>query len=99
MIVRNFLSRPLQYRVVLNCPAGLAAIPAVIDETIAGEASVAFPVEIEAAADAERGVHLVAFDITRGGLRQGELFDFIVHVGDLDPALDVFKPPAAKPDY
>lgn len=99
VVLRNFLSRDLKYRVEIHCPAGLTVEPTVIDETIAAGASVAFPAELTAAADAAPGVQLVAFDITCGGIRHGELFDFIAHVGRLDPALDVFKPPGAKADY
>jgi glyoxylase-like metal-dependent hydrolase (beta-lactamase superfamily II) len=99
VVVRNYLTRPLKYRVTLNCPAGLSAKPAVIDETIDADATVAFPVMLNAAADAKPGLHMVSFDITRGGIRHGELFDFIAHVGALDPTLDVFKPSEKKADY
>jgi len=99
VVVRNFLARPLKYRIALNCPDGLTADPPLIEETIGADATVAFPVELKAAADAEPGLKLVSFDVTRGGIRQGELFDFIAHVGALDPALDVFKPGEKKADY
>jgi glyoxylase-like metal-dependent hydrolase (beta-lactamase superfamily II) len=99
VVVRNFLARPLKYHIALNCPKGLSAKPAVIDETIDAEATVAIPVMLNAAGDAKPGLSMVSFDITRGGIRHGELFDFIAHVGTLDPALDVFKPGEKKADY
>jgi hypothetical protein len=42
-----------------------------------------FPVRIHAAPDAVEGTRIVAFDITRDGMRFGELFDFIAHVGEV----------------
>jgi glyoxylase-like metal-dependent hydrolase (beta-lactamase superfamily II) len=99
VLVRNFNPSPLKYRVALHCPTGLSAEPSTIETVIPADSSVSFPVELLATADAPNGLHLVAFDITRGGQRHGELFDFIAHVGPLDPKLDVSKPAAPKPSY
>ncbi len=99
VVLRNFLSRPVEYRIEIHAPAGLAVEPAAIREVVAAGATVAIPAQLQAAANAAEGLQLAAFDITRDGQRHGELFDFIAHVGRLDPALDVSKPGAAKATY
>jgi hypothetical protein len=99
LVARNFLDRPLDYRIELHCPSGLSVEPATIEATIPAEASTAFPVELRAAADAQKGVNIVAFDITRGGIRHGELFDLIAHVGPVTESPYAPKPAAAKSTY
>ncbi len=99
IVLRNFLTRPVEYRIELHAPTGLSVEPGTLRELVPGGATVAIPARLRATADASQGVQIVAFDITRDGERKGELFDFIAHVGKLDPALDVFKPAPAKPTY
>jgi hypothetical protein len=99
VVLRNFLTRPVEYRIDIHTPAGLSVEPASIHEVVAAGATVAIGAKLRASADAPAGLHLVAFDITRDGQRHGELFDFIAHVGPLDPALDASKPGVAKPGY
>ena len=98
LVLRNFLPRPQAYRVVVHCPTGLSVEPAVVDETIPLGATVAFPVTLKAATDAAAGLHLAALDVTRDGVRHGELFDFIAHVGKLDAPSEAPRstPAAAK---
>jgi hypothetical protein len=51
-----------------------------VEGTTAGESSMSHTIELRAAANLEPGVRIVAFDITRDGMRYGELFDSIVDV-------------------
>jgi hypothetical protein len=91
VLLRNFLPEPLKYRVEIHAPAGLSTTPATIELTVEPGATRSVPVELSALADAKPGLHIVAFDVTRGHVRQGELFDFIAWVG---PVHDETKPPA-----
>ncbi len=99
ILLRNFYTRPVEYRIEIHAPAGLAVTPGALAQVVPAGQTVAVPAQLQAAADAPAGLHIAAFDITRDGQRHGELFDFIAHVGLVDPALDVFKPAAAKPTY
>ncbi len=85
VLVRNFRDRPQKHRIVLHTPPGLRAEPGVIEGALPAAGTHPFAVKLHAAADAKGGLHLIAFDITRDGVRHGELFDFIVWVGD-EPA-------------
>jgi hypothetical protein len=99
VLLKNFLSRSVEYRVEIHTPQGLSVAPSSIRQVVAAGATAAIPARLQATADAREGLHLAAFDITRDGQRHGELFDFIAHVGRLDPALDAAKPGVAKPSY
>jgi glyoxylase-like metal-dependent hydrolase (beta-lactamase superfamily II) len=93
--VRNIRPREQKHRIVLHAPAGLSVEPKVLEGTVGPEATAIFPITLHAAADAADGTRLVAFDITRDGVRFGELFDFIAHVGEVHED----KPaPVAVPD-
>ena len=83
VVVRNFRQREQKHRIVLHTPAGLSAEPGILEGTVGPEATASFAVKLHAAADAADGTRLVAFDITRDGVRHGELFDFIAHVGEV----------------
>ncbi|MGH7957131.1 MAG: MBL fold metallo-hydrolase, partial [Opitutaceae bacterium] len=78
--VRNFLDRAQAHRIEIHVPPGLVVEPAVLDGRLGPETRRSFPVRVRAGADAAAGVHIVAFDITRDGKRQGELFDCMVEV-------------------
>jgi glyoxylase-like metal-dependent hydrolase (beta-lactamase superfamily II) len=99
VLLKNFLSRPVEYRIEIHTPEGLSVVPGSIHQVVAAGATTAIPATLQATADAREGLHLAAFDITRDGQRHGELFDFIAHVGRLDPAFDTAKPGVAKPGY
>jgi hypothetical protein len=99
--VRNFREREQSHRVAIACPPGLSAEPVVVEGKVPGESTASFPVKLRAAADAKPGLHLVGLDVTRDGVRHGQLFDFLVWVGE-EPALPSVKgavAPAAKPSY
>ena len=81
---------------MLHTPPGLTAEPAVLEGQRSGEGVTRHTVKLRADANATLGLHLIAFDITRDGMRHGELFDVIAWVGDPPP--DTPKP-GAKPGY
>jgi glyoxylase-like metal-dependent hydrolase (beta-lactamase superfamily II) len=78
--VRNFHRRPQDHRIEIHAPPGLSADPAVVEGRLAGEARSQFTVRLTAVPDAKPGVRIIAFDITRDGKRDGELFDAIVDI-------------------
>jgi glyoxylase-like metal-dependent hydrolase (beta-lactamase superfamily II) len=78
--VRNFLKRAEPRRIELHASPGLTVEPKVWEGTLEPESRGTFKIKVSAAADAQPGVKLVAFDITRDGRRYGELFDAIVEV-------------------
>jgi hypothetical protein len=80
--VRNFLNRPQPYRLVVHCPEGLVAEPAVLEGTTPAETTAAAPLQIKATSAAKPGVRIVALDTTIAGKRYGEWFDFVVGVKD-----------------
>jgi glyoxylase-like metal-dependent hydrolase (beta-lactamase superfamily II) len=80
--VRNFRARAQEHRVELVLPPGLTAEPAVCAGRIDGAGVESHVVRLEAAAGLRGGLHLIALDITRDGVRHGQLFDVIVWVGD-----------------
>jgi hypothetical protein len=94
--VRNYRNREQTHRIALHTPAGFTTEPAILEGKRVGEGVTSHQVKIRAAANAQAGLHLLAFDITRDGVRHGELFDCIVWVGDPPP--DAPKP-AAKTIY
>lgn len=83
--VRNFQTRAQTHRIEIHTPPGLTAEPRVIEGRLATEARGKFSFRINAARDAKPGVQLIAFDITRDGKRQGELFDAILEVQSGQP--------------
>jgi len=80
--VRNFLNRPQPFRLVVHCPEGLAAEPAVLEGTTPAETTIAVPLRVKATSAAKPGVRIVALDTAIAGKRYGEWFDFTVGVKD-----------------
>ena len=78
--VRNFRSRPVKHRVVLETPPGLTATPAVLEGEIPARGRVRFPVKIRV--DRSRGellpIELVPFEMSLDGRHYGQWFDFLV---------------------
>lgn len=66
---------------IVRCPPGLSAEPGVVEGDVPAEATMRQSVTLSAARDAPRGVALVTLDVTRDGVRHGELFDCVVNVG------------------
>ena len=85
VLIRNFRERPQRHRIQIRLPPGLRAQPALLEGEVASEGIQAFPVKLQADAEARPGLHLATFDITRDGVRHGELFDFITWVGNEPP--------------
>ena len=83
--VRNFHSRVQTHHIEIHTPPGLTVEPRVLDGRLAAEARGKFAFRITAAPGAKPGVQLIAFDITRDGIRQGELFDAILEVQPARP--------------
>lgn len=90
--IRNYRQQPQEYRIVLRAPAGLSVDPPVLTGSIGPEATVTIPVDVRAAASAKPGLQTVTMDITRDSVRQGELFDLLVHVGDVPGEPDSAEP-------
>jgi len=78
--VRNFRPRPQVHRVELHGPAGLSSDPPAITGELGPEKRGGFAATLRAAADAPRGVQIVALDVTLDGRRYGQLFDLVVEV-------------------
>ena len=78
--VRNFESKPVAFEIAPHAPLGLITEPKGWGHSVAAQTVTHFMLKLTAAADATPGVRIVAFDITRAGKRQGELFDCIVEV-------------------
>jgi glyoxylase-like metal-dependent hydrolase (beta-lactamase superfamily II) len=78
--VRNYQTREQSHRIAFHAPPGLSVEPEVLEGAVAGENIQVYPIRLRADGDAETGVRLVAFDITRDGKRHGELFDCIAQV-------------------
>ncbi len=83
--VRSFQTRAQTHHIEILTPPGLTAEPRVLDGRLAAEARGKFSFRITAAPDAKPGVQLVAFDITRDGVRHGQLFDAILEVQPSKP--------------
>jgi hypothetical protein len=80
--VRNYRDREQTHRIEIHTPAGLEATPTVLEGKQAGPGITRHVVKISAQPKATAGLNLVALDITRDGVRHGELFDIIAWVGD-----------------
>ena len=78
--VRNFPATGQAYRIQVHTPPGLAAEPSILEGVLGGEPRRVFPLRLQAAAGANSGVYLVAFDVTLDGHRCGERFDLIVGI-------------------
>ena len=83
--LRNFQARPQTHRIEIHTPPGLSAEPRALEGQLAREAREKFSFRITAAPGSKPGVQLIAFDITRDGVRQGELFDAILEVEPAKP--------------
>jgi len=97
VLVRNYRNREQTHRIALHTPPGLTCEPAVFEGRRAGEGVTPHKVTLRADANAKPGLHLVALDITRDGMRHGELFDFIAWVGDEPQQANSSQ--KAKPGY
>jgi glyoxylase-like metal-dependent hydrolase (beta-lactamase superfamily II) len=80
LLIRNYLPRARDHRVSLHTPAGLTAEPSLIEGSIPGESTRSHPIRLEASLELEESLHLIAFDITRDGIRQGQLFDCLLQI-------------------
>ncbi|MEO8353702.1 MAG: MBL fold metallo-hydrolase, partial [Chthoniobacteraceae bacterium] len=78
--LRNFSAAAQTQRVEIHTPPDLTAEPRVIEAALPGEGREKQTFRLTATRDAKPGVHHIAFDITRDGQRQGELFDAIVEI-------------------
>jgi hypothetical protein len=72
--------------------------PETIQATVAAGTTKSFPIKLSVASDAAEGTHMIGLDITRDGVRKGELFDFLVHVGKIKSPEEAAKD-GAKPGY
>jgi glyoxylase-like metal-dependent hydrolase (beta-lactamase superfamily II) len=88
--VRNFRDRPQRHAIRFRCPAGVSVEPPQLSGTVAGGTTDSFPVQVRAAGGTAAGLRMIAFDLVIDDERRGELFDFIVWVGE--PPADA--PPA-----
>lgn len=79
--LRNFRDQPQKYHVELQLPAGMRAEPAVLDATVEARSRMRIPVTLTVDHPANlQDLELIPFDITRDGIRQGQLFDFLVRI-------------------
>ena len=78
--VRNFEARPVAFEISPHAGPGLQSGTQQWKQSVPGQTKTQFTLQLTAAADAQPGVRIVAFDITRGGKRLGELFDCIVEI-------------------
>ena len=83
IVVRNYRTKSQQHRIVLHATPGLTFEPAVVEGAVEAGATAMFPLTIRAAAGLAVGLRVIGLDITTNGRRLGELFDFLVHVGDV----------------
>ena len=81
MHVRNFEPREQPYRIEMHAPPGLTIEPKIVELQMKPEAREQVKIRVHGASDAKPGVQIVAFDVTRNGVRYGERFDAIVEIG------------------
>jgi len=86
VFVRNYRTGEQTHRIAIHTPPGLSAEPALLEGKRTGEGVTQHTMKLHADGTAKPGLHLVALDITRDGMRHGELFDFIAWVGLAPPA-------------
>lgn len=96
ILVRNYRSKAQQHRIVLHPTPGITLEPAVLQGNVEPGATVSLPVKLTAAPNASNGMRVIAMDITANGQRLGELFDFLVHVGDIPESKPVVPNAAEK---
>jgi glyoxylase-like metal-dependent hydrolase (beta-lactamase superfamily II) len=84
--VRNYHRMAQQHRVVLHATDGLSFDPPVIEGTTEPDATSITTVKVRAGKSAPQGMRIIGMDITANGRRLGELFDFLVHVGEVPEA-------------
>lgn len=78
--VRNFNSRAQSHQIEIHTPEGLSSDIPRLEGKLAKRSRASFATRLHAAADAQVGIHLVAFDVTLDKTRFGERFDCIVQV-------------------
>ena len=78
--VRNFEAKPMAFDIQPHAPLGLQVKSGRWTSTVPAQSRTQFTLRLAAVPDATPGIRHVAFDITRGGKRLGELFDCIVEV-------------------
>jgi glyoxylase-like metal-dependent hydrolase (beta-lactamase superfamily II) len=78
--LRNFEKREQPYRVAIHTPPGMTAEPPVIEVSMKPEAREQVKFKLHADSSMKPGVQIVAFDVTRDGIRYGERFDATVEV-------------------
>ena len=83
IVIRNYHSRPQQYRIVVHETPGLVFDPPLLNGVVESGATAIVPLNVRARAGAVEGMRVIGMDITWNGRRLGELFDFLVHVGDV----------------
>lgn len=81
LIIRNFETKPIPFKVSLALPEGVKAEPATVETMVAPETTTSIPVVFQVKAGAAKGVLMLGMDVTRAGKRLGQLFDAIVHPG------------------
>ena len=78
--VRNLDARAVPFEIAPHSAPGLIAEPRRWEKFVPAQTRTEFTMKLTAAPGANLGVHIVAFDITRDGKRQGELFDSVVEI-------------------
>ena len=78
--VRNLDARAVPFEIAPHSAPGLIAEPRRWEKSVPAQTRMEFTMKLTAAPGANLGVHIVAFDITRDGKRQGELFDSVVEI-------------------
>jgi glyoxylase-like metal-dependent hydrolase (beta-lactamase superfamily II) len=78
--VRNFKPSQQSHRIEIHSANGLVSEPSVLEGQLEPNSRSRYPVRIKADAKSSPGVRLIAFDISRDGQHQGELFDAIIEV-------------------
>lgn len=92
LLVRNYHTTNQRHQIAFQVPPGIEVSPSTIEGVVGPEGSVAVEIVIKAAKSAADGLRIVAMDITRDGARLGQLFDFVVHVGDVPIATNTGLP-------
>jgi glyoxylase-like metal-dependent hydrolase (beta-lactamase superfamily II) len=78
--IRNFLNHELFHHIEIHTPKDIKTDPLVIECSIKGETSQCSKVNFQAMPDAEKGLYMIAFDVTLGNKRYGEWFDMIINI-------------------
>jgi glyoxylase-like metal-dependent hydrolase (beta-lactamase superfamily II) len=83
IVVRNYRSRPQKHRIEFHALPGLTIEPPVIEGVVGADETEIIPIKVTAHRAAAEGLRIAAMDITRDLRRHGQLFDFLVHVGQV----------------